>query len=161
MAHANSATVGVGAVGRAGTTRENVPRPVHESRPTKISAPTPAATRPGTSTSPIVGPATPAASISRKAAISGDPMRVLMAAKLPAAPTTATACAGTSRGSSRVTTTPSPPPRAMSGASGPITAPSASPARAAKKMPGSSDGGGEPWPASRPSAGDSPPVPGR
>ena len=56
----------------------------------------PAASRPGTSTTPSIGPPSPAASISRNAPTSGEPRSVLIAAKLPAAPITATAFAGAS-----------------------------------------------------------------
>ena len=58
--------------------------------------------------------------MSRNAASSGEPSSALMALKLPAAPTTATAWEGMPRRASRVAATPSPPPRAMSGA--PMTA---------------------------------------
>ena len=51
----------------------------------------PAASRPGRNTTPIIGPAIPATSISRKAPTIGEPSRVLMAAKLPAAPMTTVA----------------------------------------------------------------------
>ena len=61
--------------------REKVPEPVNESRPTKTSVPTPAARRPGTRTSPSIGPPRPAASINRKAPAIGDPNSVLIAAK--------------------------------------------------------------------------------
>ena len=74
---------------------ENVPSPVRLSRPTKMSAPTPEASSPGSSTRPIMGPPSPDASISKNAPVMGDPSRVLMAAKLPAAPSTLTPCSGT------------------------------------------------------------------
>ena len=83
-----------------------------------------------------------------------------MAAKLPAAATTASVWGGVSRAARRTAHTPSPPPRAISGASGPMTTPRESPASAAKKMPGSSIGVGAPRPGENPSAGDSPPCPG-
>ena len=54
-----------------------------------MSEPTPAASRPGTSTSPSMAPPIPDASISRKAPSNGEPNSVLIAAKLPAAATTA------------------------------------------------------------------------
>ena len=56
--------------------------------------------------------------------------------------------------------TPSPLPIAISGASGPSTAPNESVASAARKTPGSSIGGSGP-PVWKPSAGEWPPVPGR
>ena len=68
MAHRNSATVGVPNVGMSGTASEKVPKPVRLSRPTKISEPMPAASRPGTSITPSMGPPSPATSISRNAA---------------------------------------------------------------------------------------------
>ena len=71
-----------------GTASENVPKPVHASSPTKMSEPTPAASRPGTSTTPSMGPPSPDTSIIRNAPTIGDPNSVLMAAKLPAAPIT-------------------------------------------------------------------------
>ena len=97
---------------------ENVPSPVQAFRPTNTSEPTPAASRPGTSTTCIIVPPRPAASIRRKAPVSGDPSSVLMAAKLPAAATAAWVRAGASRLTSLTARTPSPPPRAISGALG-------------------------------------------
>ena len=88
----------------------------------KISDPTPAATRPGTSTSPSVGPPSPEASISRNAPSRGDPSSVLTAAKLPAAATTAVAWSGTSRLARRTANAARPAPSAISGP-GPSTAP--------------------------------------
>ena len=126
-----------------------------------MSAPTPAASRPGTSTSSSVTPPKPIASISRKAPLSGEPSSVAMAAKLPAAPTTALTCGDAAAALDRLTVhAASPPPRAMSGASGPRTAPKPSVARAASAMPGSSLAGNTP-PVFRPSAGEWPPVPGK
>ena len=89
IAQPNSATVGVVNVGMSGMASENVPKPVRPSRPTKMSEPTPAASRPGTSTTPSIGPPIPDTSMSRNAPASGEPRRVLIAAKLPAAPITA------------------------------------------------------------------------
>ena len=48
-----------------------------------MSDPIPAASSPGTSTTPISAPPSPPASIRRKAPASGDPRSVLIAAKLP------------------------------------------------------------------------------
>ena len=53
-----------------------------------MSEPTPAASRPGISTTPSKGPPSPDTSIMRNAPTMGDPNSVLMAAKLPAAPIT-------------------------------------------------------------------------
>lgn len=90
----------------------------------------------------------------------GDPSSVLTAAKLPAAATTAPVRSGVSRLARRTAQTPSPPPSAISGASGPSTAPRPIVASAASAMPGSSIGEGAPL-GLNPSAGDSPPLPGR
>ena len=140
---------------------ENVPSPVRLSRPTKMSAPTPEASSPGSSTRPIVGPPSPDASISRNAPVMGDPSRVLMAAKLPAAPSTLTPCSGTGRRrAALVASTARPLPRAISGISGPITVPKASDASAAQMTPGSWIGVGGGCTA-KPGAGDAPPLPGR
>jgi len=140
---------------------ENVPSPVRLSRPLKMSEPMPAASRPGSSTSSSVAPPSPDASISRKAPSSGEPSSVLMAAKLPAAASMALARAGASRLARRMAHTPSPPPRAISGASGPSTTPRLSVASAASTTPGSSAGLGARSPALNPSAGELPPRPGR
>ena len=64
------------------------------SRPRKISAPMPAESSPGTSTTPSIGPPSPAASSSRNAPSSGDPNSALIAAKLPAVAITVLACGG-------------------------------------------------------------------
>ena len=68
----------------------------------------PAASRPGISTSSIMVPPSPVASISRNAPVSGEPSRVAMAAKLPAAATTVWVRAGASRLASRTAKTPEP-----------------------------------------------------
>ena len=67
IAQRNSAPVGLPNGGMFGTASENVPKPVQLSSPMKISEPTPAASSPGTSTTPSIGPPSPAASISRNA----------------------------------------------------------------------------------------------
>ena len=146
--------------GSPGMAREKVPNPVSESRPMKMRVPTPAARRPGTSTSPRIGPPRPAASISRKAPAMGEPNRVLMAAKLPAAAITVAAVGGASLVARCTARTPSPPPMAIRGASGPSTTPRLRVARAASRTPGISSGSGVP-PVLNPSAGECPPVPGR
>src|SRR5271169_2679006 len=160
-AQPNSAPVGVPTWGRPGIARENVPSPVRWSRPRKISEPTPAASRPGTSTSSSMAPASPEASISRNAPSSGEPSSVLMAAKLPAAATTVAVLGGASRLTRRTARTPSPPPRAIRGASGPSTTPRLRVANAASTMPGSSAGAGGPPPTLNPSAGEWPPLAGQ
>ena len=90
----------------------------------------------------------------------GEPSSVLMAAKLPAAAMTVAAMGGASREARWTASTPSPPPMAISGASGPRTTPSARVATEARMMPGRSTGGGAP-PVLNPSAGSCPDVPGR
>ena len=85
---------------------------------------------------------------------------MLIAAKLPAAPTATMACSGASLRTSRIAITPIPLPIAISGASGPSTAPSARVANEARITAGSSLGSVAP-PALNPSAGLWPPVPGR
>ena len=109
----------------------------------KRSEPTPAASRPGTSTSSSVAPPSPDASISRNAPSSGEPSSVLMEAKLPAAATMAVTRSGASRLTSRMAQTPRPAPSAISGASGPSTTPRLSVASAASTTPGSSAGPGD------------------
>jgi hypothetical protein len=160
-AHKNSAPVGDPAWGRPGIASENVPSPVQASRPVNTSEPTPAASSPGTSTSSSMAPLSPDASISKNAPSKGEPSSVLMAAKLPAAATTVAVLGGASRLTRRTARTPSPPPRAIMGASGPSTTPRLKVARAASRMPGSSIGEGGPAPALNPSAGEWPPLPGR
>ena len=61
-----------------------------------MSAPRPAASRPGIMTTAIVAPPIPAASMSRNAPTSGEPSSVAIAAKLPAAPITMAAIGGAS-----------------------------------------------------------------
>ena len=89
----------------------------------------------------------------------GEPRSVLIAAKLPAAPITTLAVAASRliRCTARM---PMPLPMAISGASGPSTAPKLRVANAAMMMPGSSIGGTGPD-GLNPSAGLCPPVPGR
>ena len=105
-------------VGQSRDREREVPSPVRSSRPVKISEPMPAASSPGTSTTPSIGPPSPAASSSRNAPSSGDPSSALIAAKLPAADITAAAVGGASRAASRTASTPAAP-NAIRGASGP------------------------------------------
>ena len=160
MAHRNIAPVGCPKAGRFGIASENVPNPVSESRPTNTSSPMPAASSPGSRTSPSIGPPMPAASSIRNALSSGEPNSAAMAAKLPAAAMTVVAVGGASRAARRTASAPSPLPMRMSGASGPRTTPKLSVPRAANRMPGSSIGAVTP-PAWNPSAGECPPMPGR
>ena len=71
-----------------------------------------------------IAPPSPEASISKNAPVSGEPSTEASAAKLPVAAITAPVRAGTSRRASFTASTDSPPPSAISGASGPTTAPS-------------------------------------
>ncbi len=82
-----------------------------------------------------------------------------MAAKLPDPAMTPAAVGGTGRRAIRVTQAARPPPSAISGASGPSTAPRLRVASAATITPGSWAGVGAPLVLS-PSAGSCPPVPG-
>ena len=159
-AHRNSPPVGVVAAGMCGMARENVPKPVSLSSPTKMSAPTPAASSPGASTTLIMPPPMPAASSSRNAPTSGLTSSVEMAAKLPAAPMTSTAWAGASFLTRCTISAATPPPIAIRGASGPRTAPKHRVAREAQTMAGKSRAATVP-PGLNPSAGWWPPVPGR
>ena len=160
IAQPNSATLGGPMCGRPGSASENVPSPVQCPSPVNTSAPTPAASRPGSSTSSSIALLSPAASISRNAPTRGEPSSVLMAAKLPAAPSTTTAWFVSPLTACRTAQAHRPPPSAISGASGPSTAPVPSVISAASAMPGSSLAGASP-PTFRPSAGLCPPVPGR
>src|SRR3954452_18111189 len=121
----------------------------------------PEARRPGTRTRLSVGPPRPDASMRKKAPTIGEPIRALMAAKLPAAATTIVVLGGASLAETRTAQNARPPPRAMSGASGPRTTPDASVANAARTIPGSWIGVGGPAPALNPSAGEWPPAPGK
>ena len=155
-----SATVGLPANGIGPTLSEKVPNPVQLSSPTKMSEPTPAARSPGVSTTPKSGPPIPAASISKKAPARGEPNSVETAAKLPAVPMTTRAVAGASFFTRCTARTPRPLPMAMSGASGPSTAPRHRVAREARTMPGRSTGSTGPVDLN-PSAGSWPAVPWR
>ena len=98
----------------------------------------PEASSPGRATRLRVAPAMPAASMMRKAPSSGELSNVLTAAKLPAEAMIVTAIGGASRFTRRTVTAARPPPMAISGASGPRTAPSPRVARAATRIPGRS-----------------------
>src|SRR5580698_6337818 len=62
IAQRNSDPVGEPRCGRGPTFNEKVPKPVRLSSPTKMRAPTPAESNPGTSTNSIIGPPSPAIS---------------------------------------------------------------------------------------------------
>ena len=85
IAQPNSAMVGDPTAGRSGMAREKVPKPVSESRPVKISAPTPAPAGRAAARRWPAAPPRPEASSSRNAPASGVPSSVLIAAKLPVA----------------------------------------------------------------------------
>ncbi len=160
IAQSISPRVGVSNEGTPGIARLMVPKPVQRPTPTNTREPMPAASRPGARTTPISGPPMPMISSMRKAPTRGEPSSVLTAAKLPAAAITMVAWAGASRLASRTASTPIPPPMAISGASGPSTAPRQRVANEARMTPGSSIG----WVAPdvlNPSAGLWPLVPGR
>ena len=140
---------------------EKVPSPVQWSSPTNTRAPVPEANRPGSATRLRVAPLTPATSMIRKAPSSGDPSKVLIAAKLPAEAMMVSAIGGASRFSRRTVRAANPPPMAISGASGPRTAPRASVTSAANTMPGSSRSTGAPPSVWNPKAGECPPLPGK
>lgn len=154
------ATVGFTAGGTDVSARENVPSPVRSSSPMKTTAPIPEASSPGIATRLSVAPPSPAASMIRNAARIGEPNNVLMAVKLPAEAMMTMAIGGASFFSRCTVRTARPPPIAMSGASGPRTAPRLSVASAARMMPGNSLSTGVP-PAWNPNAGEWPPLPGR
>ncbi len=82
----------------------------------------------------------PAASIRSTAAISGELKISESAANIPAAASTAPTSSGTSLRSRLTDNAPSPPPRAIRGASGPITSPRPIEAKAASMTPGRSTG---------------------
>ena len=137
-AQAKVANVGGTAAGTEVSASEKLPRPVQLSRPTKTNAPTPEASRPGSATRLSVIPLSPATSMIRNAPSTGEPSSVLIAAKLPAEAMIIRAIGGASFLTRRTVSAPSPPPMAISGASGPSTAPRPSVAKAARIMPGSS-----------------------
>ena len=86
-AQPNSAAVGDPKWGRPGMASETrQPRPRVE--PDEHEGTDARGQQAGISTSSIMAPPSPVASISRKAPVRGEPSRVLMAAKLPAAATT-------------------------------------------------------------------------
>ena len=97
----------------------------------------------------------------RKAPSSGDPSSVLTAAKLPAEAMMVSAIGGASFFARCTVSAARPPPIAISGASGPSTAPRLSVASAARTTPGSSRPVAGPPPVWNPKAGECPPLPGR
>ena len=83
----------------------------------------------------------------RKAPSTGEPSSVLIAAKLPADAMIVTAIGGASFFTRCTVNAARPPPMAISGASGPRTAPRLSVVNAARMTPGSSRSTGGPPPA--------------
>ena len=126
--------------------------------PMNTNEPTPAAINPGTRMSGSVAPPRPLASMTSTAATIGEPKITEMAAKLPAAASTSSNCGGASRFASFTAKTASPPPMAISGASGPSTSPRPRVANAASATPGTSLGCV--LPTCSPCAGMWPPLPG-
>ena len=115
--------------------------PVQEPMPMETSEPIPAAIRPGTRTTRSCEPPSPIASIRMIEAISGDPSRNETAAKVEEAATMSTTCCCCGSFCRRLPARmPSPPPIAISGASGPTTAPRPIEARAARTTPGIASG---------------------
>src|SRR6478735_1667893 len=160
-AHPRVANVGGTAGGTTGSASEKVPSPVQPSKPTNTSAPMPEASSPGRATRLNVIPPIPAASMIRNAPSTGDPSRVLIAAKLPADAMIVRAIGGASFFARCTANAPRPPPIAISGPSGPSTAPRLSVVSAARIMPTSSRPLGGPPPVLKPKAGEWPAVPGR
>ena len=105
-------------------------------------------------------PPIPAASNSKKAPTTGDPSKVEMAAKLPAAPMITMACLGASFLIRRTIDAARTMPITTSGISGPSTPPKLSVASEATRTLGRSFAVKSP-PIAKPSAGLWPPVPGR
>ncbi len=145
--------------GNAEIAYAEVLRPVKDPSPSETSEPIPAASSPGTSTRRNLGPPIAVTSTMRTAAASGELKTNDTAAKLPDAATRVTTWLGAPARTRRIAITPRPAPRAISGASGPITTPNPIAAIPARRIPGSSSAAGGP-PAARPYAGMWPPLPG-
>ena len=90
----------------------------------------------------------------RNAPSTGEPSRVLIAAKLPADAMIVRAIGGASFFTRCTASAPRPPPIAINGASGPSTAPRLSVVSAARMMPTSSRPLGGPPPVLNPKAGE-------
>lgn len=132
--------------------------PVQSPKPVNTMAPIPLASSAGSMTANSCGPPTPATSISRIAPTSGLPKIAETAAAAPAAPSRVLpASVAGARARSRKSSA-SPPPSAISGASGPSDTPSGRQASAASTTPGSA--AFVMPPACRPPAGMWPPPPG-
>ena len=141
--------------------RASVPigSPVQFPSPVNSTAPTPPETKQGTMATMTVPLAIATTSSSRITATSGLPKMVAIAAADPASAMSLRPCGSDPSFVRSAANSARPPPRAISGASGPITAPSDRPARAASVTPGRLRGSVSPPP--RPSAGTCPPWPGR
>ncbi len=134
-------------------------RPVQRPKPVNTSSPTPLDSRAGSMIANSWGPPTPATSISSTAPISGLPKIAEMAAAAPAAPRIAVLCGVAGAWAKSLNSRASPPPSAISGASGPRVAPSGRLSTAARTTPGSAADVAPP--ACSPEAGMCPPAPGR
>lgn len=121
-------------------------------------APIPLDSRAGSITANSCGPPTPATSMSSTAATNGLPKIAEMAAAAPAAPSSAVLASVAGARTRSRNTRARPPPRAISGASGPSTAPSGRLATAARTTPGTA--AFDAPPECRPAAGMCPPRPG-
>ena len=141
--------------------RASVPigSPVQLPSPVNSTAPTPLETKHGTMATMTVPLAIATTSSSRITATSGLPKMVAIAAADPASAMSIRPCGSDPSFVRSAANSARPPPRAISGASGPITAPSDRPARAASVTPGRLRGSVSP--PARPSAGTCPPRPGR
>ena len=114
-----------------------IPRPVHWPRPVNNRAPTPLETRHGRTTSMVRLRSRPRSSRKITTATRGLPKMADIAAAAPAAATMATAPGSSPILVRLMARRASPPPIAISGASGPTTAPPTRLAAAASTMPGS------------------------
>ena len=126
--------------------------PDNDPIPSDTSDPIPDASSPGTSRSRSLGPPMAIASIRITAAINGEEKMNDIAAKLPAAVTSVSACGGISRRAKLIIPPASPAPNTISGASGPSTSPKPIVARPARSTPGTMSGPERP-PVDRPRAG--------
>ena len=133
--------------------------PDNDPIPSDTSDPIPAASSPGASRSRSLAPPIAVASIRITAAISGEEKMNDIAAKLPAAVTSISACGGVSRRARLIIAPATPAPNTISGASGPSTSPNPIVARPARATPGTMSGPDGP-PVDRPFAGMCPPSPG-
>ncbi len=136
-----------------------VDRPVQRPKPVNTSSPIPLDSSAGSMIANSCGPPTPATSIRSTAPTRGLPKIAEMAAAAPAAPRMIVLCGVAGAWARSLNSSASPPPRAISGASGPRVAPSGRLHSAARMTPGRAI---EVAPAAcSPDAGMWPPAPGR